>query len=530
MVNRLFLIVLATSAVLPAYRVQGYVLENIVWGIPNPTIYVNLTASQAQLGLNLASFPLYDGSGSYNQVFEGAVATWDYYLENLQIQTVDGNNPNGFDVNNDLNEAGFGSSIDGSILGSDTLAVTEIYYTPGNPNTFAPTDIVFSTAYAWNSYRGPLQNSPIDLRRVALHELGHFIGLDHPDQYGQNVNAIMNSVISNTDDLTSDDVAGGQYLYGARSQFSQGSTAVTQAYRSGDFDGDGKEDLLWQNGSTGQVGVWLMNGSTIRDTQVLGTVAANWRIAGIADLNRDGKADVIWRDINGGGLFAVWYMNGASVAATQEFYLPADGDVAFFADLDGDGNPDAVQWSSSTGQLNLARNDGRLNFTTAYSTQVTTDWVLVGLADVTGTGMPSLVWRNRNSSAVVLWTLQNLRPLQMISVSTPSLAWRLRGIVRLSGSPADSFVWHNASTGAVAFWSFMTYTSVQPTNLANAGYPWEIYGSMDFDGSGSANLVWRNAGSGSVGLWGTIGNVLARSGVISIAPGGTWRLQPDPGD
>jgi len=30
---------------------------------------------------------------------------------------------------------------------------------------------------------------------------------------------------------------------------------------SGDFDGDGKSDILWQNNS-GQAAVWLMDGTT----------------------------------------------------------------------------------------------------------------------------------------------------------------------------------------------------------------------------------------------------------------------------
>ena len=43
---------------------------------------------------------------------------------------------------------------------------------------------------------------------MALHEFGHVLGLDHPDQFGQNVAAIMNSTISNTDSLQQDDING----------------------------------------------------------------------------------------------------------------------------------------------------------------------------------------------------------------------------------------------------------------------------------------------------------------------------------
>src|SRR5207302_6092655 len=54
-----------------------------------------------------------------------------------------------------------------------------------------------------------------DIQRVALHELGHALGLAHPDQAGQHVSAVMNSVVSDLYALTADDIAGGQSLYGA---------------------------------------------------------------------------------------------------------------------------------------------------------------------------------------------------------------------------------------------------------------------------------------------------------------------------
>ena len=52
-----------------------------------------------------------------------------------------------------------------------------------------------------------------DFQRVALHEFGHVLGLDHPDQFGQNVAAIMNSTISDTDALQYDDILGAYALY-----------------------------------------------------------------------------------------------------------------------------------------------------------------------------------------------------------------------------------------------------------------------------------------------------------------------------
>jgi hypothetical protein len=80
-------------------------------------------------------------------------------------------------------------------------------------------DVLFNTANSFNSFRGTAYSnyvtSGFDLHRIALHELGHVLGLDHPDEHGQTVDAIMNANISDLYTLQPDDVAGAVSLYGA---------------------------------------------------------------------------------------------------------------------------------------------------------------------------------------------------------------------------------------------------------------------------------------------------------------------------
>ncbi len=74
--------------------------------------------------------------------------------------------------------------------------------------------MIFNTKWTWDSYRGPTRSGTIDVQRVAIHELGHVLGLDHPDEHGQTVSAIMNSHVSGIDAPTSDDIDGARSLYG----------------------------------------------------------------------------------------------------------------------------------------------------------------------------------------------------------------------------------------------------------------------------------------------------------------------------
>jgi len=45
-----------------------------------------------------------------------------------------------------------------------------------------------------------------------------------------------------------------------------------------DFDGDGKPDILWRNGTTGENLVWFMSGSTISSSTPVNAVPGSWSI------------------------------------------------------------------------------------------------------------------------------------------------------------------------------------------------------------------------------------------------------------
>ena len=195
-------VLVAAAAILgTAATLSAYVLLGPTW--PGPTILMQL-----QLG---SSATLADGSSSWNTPAEAALGMWNQYLSRAAFRVVrDSSAPIG--DHNGSNNVAFADDMYGAAFGSRTLAVTLSWSRGGTTMTDA--DVLFNRAFTWNSYRGPRNATATDIRRVALHEFGHVLGLGHPDTQGQTVAAIMNSVISDQEQLTADDVAGVQALYG----------------------------------------------------------------------------------------------------------------------------------------------------------------------------------------------------------------------------------------------------------------------------------------------------------------------------
>jgi hypothetical protein len=266
-----------------------------------------------------------------------------------------------------------------------------------------------------------------------------------------------------------------------------------QVAGTGDFNGDGRDDILWRNGSTGQTTDWLgqANGGFVgNDANFYATIPTSWNVVGIGDFNGDGRDDILWRNPSTGQT-TDWLgqANGGFVGndANALSTIGTSWQVAATGDFNGDGRSD-ILWRDNTGAVTTAlgqANGGFASNAANFWTTIPTSWQIVGSGDFNGDGRDDILWRNPTTGEITNWL----------------------------GQPNGGFIGNDTNF----------YTTI-PTS-------WLIEGIGDFNGDGRDDLLWRNGSTGQTTDWlgqangSFIGNDANALSTIAT----NWQVQPDPG-
>ena len=192
----------------------------------------------------------------------------------------------------------------------------------------------------------------------------------------------------------------------------------------GDFDGDGVTDILLSYTSGGNVSLsdWRISGGAIASTQNLNmgySTASGWSVIGTGDFNGDGFSDVLFQNTTTGAV-ADWLVSPTSGMAgtfnaiagiTPNSGWTFDG----VGDFNGDGTSDLL-WSNGARLAIWDVANGALSqtFNIDASSAVNAGYSFAGIGDYNGDGTSDILWRNTSTGNAQVWTISNNALLQAI--------------------------------------------------------------------------------------------------------------------
>ena len=260
-------------------------------------------------------------------------------------------------------------------------------------------------------------------------------------------------------------------------------TAAEPVWRivgTGDFNGDGRSDLLWHNRDTNHIQSWLLNAA-----QIIGRPEVNdergqravvglpWTIVGTGDFNGDGRVDILWhnRDTNH---VQAWFLNGVTIIGRAEVDDERGQRVA-----------------------------------------VGLPWRIVGTGDFNGDRKVDILWHNRDTNHVQAWFLNGVAIIgraevddergQRVAVGLP---WSIVGAGDFNGDRKTDILWHNRDTNNTQIWLLDGMKIAGRANVddenglrALVGLPWSIVGALDFSGDGRTDILWHNRDTNRVQAW-----------------------------
>jgi hypothetical protein len=219
----------------------------------------------------------------------------------------------------------------------------------------------------------------------------------------------------------------------------------------GDLDGDGKADILWRHATTGDNYLWPMNSTTIKATEgyLRSVTDANWKVAAIADFDGNGNDDILWRNISTGENY-IYFMNGTTISS--EGYIrsvvPA-WTVVGAGDFDGDGKADILWRNASTGENYLFPMNGlAIKPTEAYFRSVAAPWTVAGLGDFDGDGKTDILWRNTTTGENYIFPMNGtaIKGTETYIRTVPTI-WSVVMVADFNADGTADILWRNNTSG-----------------------------------------------------------------------------------
>jgi len=275
---------------------------------------------------------------------------------------------------------------------------------------------------------------------------------------------------------------------GARATLTPAPDAGSSIVGSGNFFGSSPGGILWVD-STNRLSIWRVSNGTVQQSCVVASsIDPGWSFLGIGDLNGDGIDDVAWRAPDGS--VDVYLMNGCNAPQTITLAGTAAADWTFLGIGDVDTHSDAaIFWRAANGDVILWRlHNGTGIFTTTLQAGTYAGWTVAAVADFNGDGITDILWRNGTQTA--LWLMNGTK------------------FTAVPIAPGSSSVY--AASDTIFSSGFDSLARPAPP-LTSA---WTILGASDVNGDGRADVVLADT-LGNVALWQMQGATVQATGFIA---------------
>lgn len=331
------------------------------------------------------------------------------------------------------------------------------------------------------------------------------------------------------------------------------SPAIAHDHTPFDIDGDGREDLLYQNPKTGIVRLTRVSADGLRGTSsdsLGGRTSPDHQIIGVGDFDGDGKADLLWRKTlaTPPSKLGFWSVNGAKYEHDRSMELdsnlpgidPAVHDLAAIGDFNGDGRSDLMFHRKNTSGANAGGviywtigPDGTVQGSGTLAKVPYDGYDLVGAGDFNGDGASDLLFRNKSTGGVVYWHLESdggggVKLGKTGTFEKPGYGdWRVVGIGDMNKDGRSDLLFHQKSTGRLAYWfinSAGTAIMSGGSGLFQAKLPvdkFRILGARDLNGDGRADVLYQDRRNGVVMYW-LLGSV--KDGTAKAAKKGAYAV------
>lgn len=266
--------------------------------------------------------------------------------------------------------------------------------------------------------------------------------------------------------------------------------------KSGDYNKDGRDDVLWRNFGSGANIIWLAADTNNRRA-TNGISSQEWRVVGVGDFDRDGASDILWRNFATGANI-IWPAGNYASRKSLSSIADSNWKVVGVGDFDGDGRDDILWRNFATGS-NIVWPSGSYAARKSLTRISNLNWMVVGVGDFNGDGRDDILWRNASTGANTIWLSGNYA-MQQPQKRISSLDWKIVGVGDFNGDGRDDVLWRNTASGANTIWLSGNYdTQMAMSKIANQN--WRVVSVGDYNGDGLADIFWRNTASGSNNVW-----------------------------